>query len=171
MDTQASASIKMKGIIVVLGSPNSESGELSEIALNRLNRTLSFYKINKSYKILCTGGFGQHFNTTSLPHAQYAADYLKRRGVPADDILEYVISSNTVEDALKAKPVVQHYQPQNLVIITSDFHIERASILFSRHLPDHNLIFVEAPSTLDENTLQKLREHEQNAIKKLFGKG
>lgn len=167
MDSQAVASIKMKGIIVVLGSPNSDKGELSEIALNRLKRALSFYKTNKEYKILCTGGFGQHFNTTSLPHAKYAADYLKKSGVPPEDILEYVMSSNTVEDALQAKPVVERFQPQNLVIITSDFHIERASILFNRHLPDQNLLFVEAPSTLDENTLQKLKEHERNAIKKL----
>ena len=157
----------MKGIIVVLGSPNSDSGELSEIAINRLDRAVNFFMINKNYKILCTGGFGQHFNTTSLPHAKYAADYLQRKGVPEDDILEYIISSNTFEDVLKAKPVVERIDPQNLVIITSDFHMERASILFNKHLQGQNLIFIEVISTLKEECLQKLQEHERSAIKKL----
>lgn len=167
MDKQVSEATKTKGIIVVLGSPNSDKGELSEIAINRLDQVFAFYKINENYKILCTGGFGPHFNTTSLPHAKYAADYLMQRGVQADDILEFVISSNTIEDARKAQAVLQKYQAQNLVVITSDFHIERASIIFNSYLQDQNLIFVEATSTLDENRLEKLIKHERNAIKKL----
>jgi uncharacterized SAM-binding protein YcdF (DUF218 family) len=168
MDTQV-FNTKMKGIIVVLGSPNSDKGELSEIAINRLDRAVDFFKINNNYKILCTGGFGKHFNTTSLPHAKYAADYLKQRGVPAEDILEYVISSNTIEDALKTKHIIQNYNFKNLVVITSDFHIERARILFNRYLQDENLIFIEAISTLDERSLKKLIQHEASALKKFTG--
>ena len=156
-----------KGIIVVLGAPNSDKGELSEIAMNRLDRAVSFWKINKGYKILCTGGFGPHFNTTNQPHAKYATDYLQKKGVPADAILPYVISSNTLDDVLKAKPVIQHYQPQNLIVITSDFHMERAAILFNRHLQEQNLIFIEATSTLDETRLSQLIAHERNAISRL----
>lgn len=157
----------MKGIIVVLGAPNSDKGELSEIATNRLDKVLCFLKMNTGYKILCTGGFGPHFNTTDQPHAKYAADYLKEKGVPPDDILAYVLSNNTLDDVLKTKPLIQSYKPENLIIITSDFHMERASILFKRHLQDHNLIFIEATSTLDETRLSQLLAHERNALKKL----
>jgi uncharacterized SAM-binding protein YcdF (DUF218 family) len=157
----------MKGIIVVLGSPNSVSGELSEIAINRLSKVMDFYLKNSGFKIICTGGFGPHFNMTKLPHARYAADYLKKKGVPDEDILEYILSSNTIEDVKKVKPVIEVYQPEKLVVITSDFHMKRAAILFEEYIKGKHLIFEEAPSTLDAAALRKLNEHEVKAIKRL----
>lgn len=91
-------------------------------------------------------------------------------GVPADDILEFVISSNTYQDALKSKPVLERHLPKNLIVIKSDFHMERACIHFNGHLPNQNLIFIEAVSTLDPNSLQEILKHERNAIKRLAEK-
>jgi uncharacterized SAM-binding protein YcdF (DUF218 family) len=169
MDVQTFNSEEMQNIIVVLGSSNSDSGELSETAVNRLGKAVEFYNKNKDYGIICTGGFGEHFNTTSFPHAKYAADYLIKNGVPPDNILEYVISSNTIEDALKTKSLIENLQVKNLVIITSDFHMKRAKLLFKKYLNDQNLTFIEARSTLDKDVLEKLKEHEQKAILKLGG--
>lgn len=169
MDGQTSNSEEMQNAIVVLGAPNSDKGELSEMAVNRLDKAIEFYNRNKDYKIICTGGFGEHFNTTSFPHAKYAADYLIKYGVHPDNILEYVISSNTIEDVLKTKSAVENLQVKNLVIITSDFHMQRAKLLFEKHLNDQNLTFIEARSTLDEDVLEKLKEHEKKAILRLIG--
>jgi uncharacterized SAM-binding protein YcdF (DUF218 family) len=158
----------MKGIIVVLGSPNSDSGELGEIAINRLNKARGIYLKNPGFfKIICTGGFGPHFNTTPLPHAYYAAKYLRKKGVPDEDILEGIISRNTIEDAKKAKPVIEFYQPERLVLVTSDFHMQRAAILFEKYIKGRRLFFEAAPSTLSKESQQKLQEHEEKAIKKL----
>ena len=150
-----------------MGAPNDAQGQLSQIALDRLQTAVRFYTHNKDYKILCTGGFGPHFNTTSQPHAYYAARYLIAQGIPATDILPYVLSQNTREDAVQAKPLIGQYMPQQLVVITSDFHMPRASLLFNLYFPDQNLLFVEAKSTLDAETLRKLQEHERQAIKAL----
>ena len=38
------------------------------------------------------------FNPTSLPHAYYSKQYLLHKGVKENDFLEFVLSSNTVED-------------------------------------------------------------------------
>lgn len=154
----------MKGIILVLGAPNSDEGELSEIATNRLDAAIRFYANNPAFNIICTGGFGPHFNTTSTPHAEYAKKYLIKKDVPETAILEYLLSKNTVEDAMLAKPLVEKYNPRNIVVITSDFHMKRASLIFRHVFENYNLIFVEAASTLDIVTLEKLVVHELKAI-------
>jgi uncharacterized SAM-binding protein YcdF (DUF218 family) len=74
---------------------------------------------------------------------------LLANGIPKDAILEKVISSNTIEEALKSKPLVQKYKPGKIVVITSDFHLEWASILFNMHLKGENLTFIGAQSTME----------------------
>ena len=158
----------MKGIILVLGAPNSDEGILSDIARNRLDSAKKFYLNNPGFNILCTGGFGPHFNTTSTPHAAYAKKYLIENGIPDNSILEYVLSSNTIEDAILAKPLIDKYKPQHLIVITSDFHMRRAALIFTHELKHHNLIFVEAKSTMDPATLERLVAHEQKAIQRFM---
>ena len=100
----------MKGIITVLGSPNDNSGKLYSIAIERCNEAIKMYKSNPGWKIVLTGGFGQHFNTTDKPHAFYLNEYLVEHGIPESDILEFVESSNTLEDASLLKPIIFRYE-------------------------------------------------------------
>jgi uncharacterized SAM-binding protein YcdF (DUF218 family) len=151
----------------VLGAPNSAQGQLSHMALDRLRTARQFYQNNPTFKFLCTGGFGPHFNTTNQPHAHYAAQYLMARGVPAANILDYVLSRNTVEDATLVKPMLAQYQPAQVVVVTSDFHMPRAKLLFQQHLPDQHILFVAAVSTLDAATLAALLAHERRALEQL----
>ena len=51
----------MKQALIILGSPNNEQEELGFIALDRLNCCLEVFNLNKNL-ILCTGGYGEHFN-------------------------------------------------------------------------------------------------------------
>tara|TARA_R110002126_G_scaffold181672_2_gene330481 strand:+ start:1569 stop:1733 length:165 start_codon:yes stop_codon:yes gene_type:complete len=52
-----------KEVLVVLGSPNSPTGALSDISKSRLNFCLENY--SEDQKVLCTGGWGDHFNTSN----------------------------------------------------------------------------------------------------------
>ena len=63
-------------VLIVLGSPNSETGDLGQVALDRLEYCFDIFE-SKDNCIICTGGFGEHFNTAPLPHADYAIKYLK----------------------------------------------------------------------------------------------
>jgi len=147
-----------------LGAPNSAQGQLSIMALNRLQTALRFYRHNQGFKFLCTGGFGPHFNTTNQPHAYYAAQYLTSQGVPTANILPYALSRNTVEDATLVQPLLAQYQPDKVVVVTSDFHMPRAALLFNKYVTNQHILFLEAVSTLDAATLLKLQEHERNAL-------
>lgn len=46
----------MKQIVLTLGAPNDEQGNLSPMAVDRLECTLGLYLHNDDVKILCTGG-------------------------------------------------------------------------------------------------------------------
>jgi len=157
----------MKKIIIPLGSPNDENGVLSQIACDRIDCAYNLYAHNDNIQILCTGGFGEHFNVTDKPHAHYAKQELIRKGVNEKDILPFALSSNTYDDFMKAKLIIQKHLPELLLIVTSDYHIARGKILYERIINYPNVVFVPAKSILPENELVPLIRHEEISIKKL----
>jgi len=161
----------MKGIIIILGSPNDEEGNLSDIAIGRLNQGLKEYRRHQGYKILCTGGFGEHFNTTEIPHARYAINYLLRQGLLETDILEIVESQNTVEDALLSKPIIEKYKVTSLIIVSSDFHMLRVRYVFEKIYRGYHLTFSGTKTDYNEERYKILRNHEEKEMVKLKKKG
>lgn len=157
----------MNKLLIVLGAPNDHLGNLSQIAEDRLACAYNFYNANNDFKLVCTGGFGQHFNTTDKPHYEYAKKHLIDRGIPADAFLNCPPSSNTIEDFQMTKDLVLEEQPDILVILTSDFHLSRARALYYRIINYSRVVFIPAPSSLPEEQLLPLLAHEASALKKL----
>lgn len=156
-------------ILIVLGSPNSPGGVLSNIAKSRLDLCLKTY--TEDAFILCTGGWGEHFNISKKPHAFYAKEYLLKRGVLAHSFLEPALSANTVEDAVKVKEIISKYEDPQLVVITSDFHLARAKLIFYEILIEYQISFLGANVELPEEELKVLTEHEEKAIKSITKNG
>lgn len=154
----------METILLLLGSPNNEKGVLSSIAMDRIEYAYRLYMDNEDMRFLCTGGFGEHFNTTDLPHAYYAKKALLAKGVKEEDFLSFVLSSNTYEDLEKAKQIIERESPDILFIVSSDFHMERVKILHRLVLNYSRTVFCAAKSSLAENELLPLVEHERHAI-------
>ncbi|MGX1928053.1 YdcF family protein [Flagellimonas sp. 2504JD4-2] len=153
----------MQEVLVVLGSPNSASGELGPIAISRLGRCLDLFQ-KKSW-VLCTGGWSPHFNTAELPHAHYAKAYLVKKGVPEGAFLEFALSKNTVDDAVKAKTVLTELNTEvALTIITSDYHAERAKLIFEEVLNGYAMKFIGVESNLSEMEYEEVLSHEKRAI-------
>jgi len=126
-------------VIIILGSPNTNEGVLLPMALGRLNKAITLYK-EKISKIIITGGFGHHFNTTDYPHAFYAQKYLIENGVNKDDIQEFALSCDTVDDAKKSLPIISKLKLP-FCVITSDFHVERAKYIFESVFNKENIYF------------------------------
>lgn len=158
----------MKTAILLLGAPNDECGNLSSIALERCNQALAESIKNPEAYILCTGGFGAHFNTTNKPHAFYTRSYLIGEGVLETRFLPSAESGNTIEDAKIAAPILDANGTEKVILVTSDFHTERAMLLVSRHLNPQIIIEPSpAKTNLPEEELEKLRAHETQAIARL----
>lgn len=154
----------MKKIILVLGAPNDERGNLSQIAMDRLDCVFELSRYNDSCKILCSGGFGG-FNPTDLPHATYGKAYLMLKGIPNQDFLPFALSAHSVDDIRKALPILEEEQPDVVMLVTSDFHMARIKILWNIIAPKNfPIIFISAVSSLDMQQLEVLYEHEKNAI-------
>lgn len=161
----------MKGIIIILGSPNDDRGNLSETAIGRLMQGFVEFKRHKGNKILCTGGFGQHFNTSDKPHAFYAIQHLIREGVPESDILEIAESQNTVEDAILSKPIIEKHGFRSLIVVSSDFHMERVKYIFNCVFKSYDLAFSSAKTSFSKGRYQVLRAHEEKELEILRKKG
>src|SRR4051812_47111030 len=93
-------------IVVVLGAPNSPTGELSPIAKARIDRAIDLVFEKDEAVLLLTGGFG-NFNPAPKPHADYLKEYAISRGVPDHRILVCPESANTVEDAAYARDLLE----------------------------------------------------------------
>ena len=163
------------GLIVILGSPNDEAGALSEIGQGRIALGLQKFQQRSSqgWRILLTGGFGDHFNRTSLPHAEYGKRLLIELGVPEAAFVEPALSCNTVDDALKSRPIVEGHKVRNLLVVSSDFHMARVEFIFRAVFPDFRLEFAGAPyvhsRTMEER--QRLQTHEERELSSLRERG
>lgn len=120
-----------KEVLIILGSPNSPSGKLSDISLSRLNYCVNHYQTGNL--ILCTGGWGAHFNTSEHAHASLAKQYLIENGILEAVFLDFALSGNTVEDAVKAKEILSKLDNIKLTIITSDYHVNRVKLIFMKY--------------------------------------
>ena len=160
---------KINGLIIVLGSPNSEKGELYSTGLERCQTAAEQYRLHPDYYFLLTGGFGAHFNTTSFPHAHYVKNCLIGLGIPESRFTEFAESRNTIEDAALSRPIVEKYAAKDLIIITSEFHLKRAEHVFRRVYAgfDGTTCFIPAKNPSDCD-MQEIQRHEKEALCKLM---
>jgi uncharacterized SAM-binding protein YcdF (DUF218 family) len=162
---------RIAGFVVVLGSPNDAAGVLSEIGRGRieLGRQTYLPLRDAGWRMLLTGGFGAHFNTTDNPHAFYARAALLVAGLDEADFVELAVSSNTVDDALQARTIVDKYGVDRLIVVSSDFHLARASYVFSEVFPDKELQFLGAPylATRPREERERLVAHEKRELESL----
>ncbi|WP_234859499.1 YdcF family protein [Aquimarina aquimarini] len=156
-------------ILIVLGSPNSPSGQLSTMAVSRLNYCVDRYK--KGNRILCTGGWGAHFNTSDTAHAIHAQKYLIGKGIDIEAFLDPALSKNTVDDAVKIKPILSKIEVVNLVVITSDYHHDRVQLIFNQLLEKYDIEYIGVVSNLKKDEYEALIQHEKKAIQAIIKNG
>jgi len=156
-------------ILIVLGAQNSPSGKLSTISISRLDYCVKLY--SKGIMVLCTGGWGRHFNTSNNAHAIYAKRYLLEKGVSEESFLDNALSANTVDDAVKIKSIISKLEHVNLKIITSDYHLQRVKLIFNKILNEFNLQYFGVKSPLEKADLEPLIDHEQKAIELIMKNG
>lgn len=156
-------------IFIILGSPNSSTGKLSDISKSRLDYCLNHHK--KDTLVLCTGGWGKHFNTSSSSHAALAKQYLIEKGLLGMNFLDFALSQNTVDDAVKIKPIVSLLDNPFLTIITSDYHLDRVKLIFNQILKKYDMEFIGVESNLETKTYNALMLHEEKAIQSILKNG
>ncbi|HXJ98673.1 MAG TPA: YdcF family protein [Gelidibacter sp.] len=158
-----------KEVLIVLGSLNSPEGELSNISKSRLNHCAKIYQ--KGNLVLCTGGWGDHFNTSPTAHAFYAKQYLLTKGVLEDAFLDFALSAHTVDDAVKIKPIIAKLENLKLTVITSNYHLNRVKLIFNEILAGYSMKFVGVDSNLPQEEFENAVQHETKAIEAILKNG
>jgi len=166
---------KIENLIVVLGSPNDDEGCLSGIGMGRTELAYQTWKdlCDPNCKILLTGGYGEHFNRTLKPNAFYAMKRLLQLGVPERNFIEIAESVNTVDDALKSFRIVECYDVNKILLISSDFHLERVQFIFDivfngRIIEYLGASYLGSVSLVDK---KRLLDHEARELRSLKEKG
>lgn len=160
----------MKNVIIILGSPNSAKGRLGKIAVGRVKKCIEIFD-SENDLILCTGGFGLHFNVTSTPHAEYLKRYLIKNGIPSSHFLPLAPSSNTVQDATIAKEILLKNDINKITIITTEYHLKRVQLIFDEILSKFNKTYLPVPNNISKKSLKRFESHEVNAIDGILKNG
>lgn len=154
-------------VIIILGSTNSPEGEISPIGLQRLDKGAEIYKNMGGIKILLTGGYSVFGNKSEFPYSYFAEKYLISIGVKEADILPLVLSKDTIEDAKLSLPVIKEFHFHSILVVTSNFHMERTKYIFNRVFSSFKLTYEGIDYITSESEIRSLIQHEQDEMKLL----
>ena len=100
---------------------------------DRIFHALQLYRLKKIDKILISGGSGKLQNTENdNKEADDLALILKLANVPDSVIIIENESRNTSESARYTSQLLKDYPNHSLMLITSGFHMRRASLCFEK---------------------------------------
>lgn len=126
---------KNQNYIIVLGS-GLINGKVSPLLAARVDKAIAFYHKQKKVApppiLLFSGGQGADESTSE---AAAMAAYATEKGIPEKDILLEAESTNTAENMLFSKAVMDAHsdgKPYNCIYSTSNYHVLRAGIYAKR---------------------------------------
>ncbi len=125
------------GIILTGGTVNEEKLPQENIFLgksaDRIAQTIELYKNGKIRKILISGGEISILGKTPKKEIEEIAKYLIISGVARESVFMETHAQNTRENAENCSKILKkHFKNQSYLLITSGFHLRRASACFER---------------------------------------
>ncbi|MEA5256757.1 YdcF family protein [Arcicella aquatica] len=157
----------MNGLLIIMADANTYDGNLSPIAIDRVLGASKFLKNNPEFYVLCTGGFGSHFNTSEYPHAQHLQNFLLEEGIAHDRFIEFSLGETAIEDIQLCHRIINRYEPDMVAVITSDYQVERIRFTFQKYSDYQFFFFLEVKSNLYEEEMERLVRLEQQALNRL----
>jgi uncharacterized SAM-binding protein YcdF (DUF218 family) len=144
--------------LVVLGRRLDAEGRCGALFRHRLAVAAMLHRRAKGEargaKIIITGG---DLGRTGVTEARAGADHLALAfGLPAEDLILEEKALDTVSNAVHAKAILLAAMNLEPTIITSGYHLPRASYIFSHVLgPAFVPTYVAAPTGLDEEDYRR----------------
>jgi hypothetical protein len=153
-------------LIVLFGHENSDR-KLSAVARTRCELAAQLLEKFPEARVLPTGAFGKHFNTTNHPHHFYLAEYLKTKGVKSHSILPGTDTSNTFEDCVAVRKIATEERYNEVLAVTSEYHAERVNFILERVMPD--IPFTLFPAVTPSESLPGEKIKERKSFKRMKG--
>lgn len=121
--------------LIVLGYQLNPDGSMKEELIGRLETALLAAEEYPQCRILCTGG-GTASRNPEVTEADAMAQWLTEQGIPENRLIVENQSLTTVQNAIFSYGILTERYPeiQQLALITSDYHIPWATVLFETQL-------------------------------------
>lgn len=114
---------RRRDVILLLGYPARKDGRPSPILRERIGKAAELYRKGAAPLILCTGGAVRNTHI----EADVMARELVRLGVPEDRILRETAARSTWENLLFSREILRESGLRTAVLVTSRWHLRRAS--------------------------------------------
>jgi len=116
--------------IIVLSNEMDKNGNLNLESISRIQLACKYF-FNDPTKTLITCGWNYR-KDSSLFIGNVVKDYAIKLGVPKDKIITELNSRDTVGDAFFTKQIIStNKEWNNLLIVTSEYHVKRSSRIFN----------------------------------------
>ena len=161
-------------IIIILGEKLKENGNMSLNLINRLDKGIEIYnKYQDKYQdklIIVSGGRVQM--STDLSEAIQMKKYLiNTSNIEKNKIIEDNLSQDTIENSKNCLKIINKLENiLEIIIISSEYHIERVSIIFNYIFKNSNLnkTYISSKNGISGKILEEHRGNERKAIDKLL---
>lgn len=150
-------------VMIILGCRVMPGGEPSILLQDRLDTALDYLDDHPDMTVVVSGGQGSNEPTSE---AACMADYLEEHGVDSDQILLEDQSSNTKENLIYSRELLEEHGivvlRDEVLVVSNGFHLTRAQMLAERygyksvsalaaptsHIPSHIQMYIREPLAL-----------------------
>ncbi|WP_242977125.1 YdcF family protein [Clostridium botulinum] len=122
-------------VIIVLGYHVKKDGDVSPILRERINKAAKLYHEGIAGVIICSGAAVAN----DYIEADVMANALIELGVPACNIIREKLAKNTYENLVNSKKIMQDRELNTAVIVSSPWHLRKASSYAFRLKMDHTV--------------------------------
>lgn len=121
-------------VMIILGCRVMPGGEPSILLQDRLDTALDYLDDHPDITVVVSGGQGSNEPTSE---AACMADYLEEHGVDSDQILLEDQSSNTKENLIYSRELLEEHGivvlRDEVLVVSNGFHLTRAQMLAERY--------------------------------------
>lgn len=121
-------------VMIILGCRVMPGGEPSILLQDRMDTALDYLDDHPDMTVVVSGGQG---NNEPTSEAACMADYLEEHGVDSDQILLEDQSSNTKENLIYSRELLEEHGivvlRDEVLVVSNGFHLTRAQMLAERY--------------------------------------
>jgi len=157
-------------IIIILGEKLKKNGDMSLNLINRLNKGVEIYNKYENKLIIVTGGRFQRSSDFSESF-QMKKYLINTFNIESNKIIEDNLSQDTIENSKNCLKIIEKMKNMSeIIVVSSEYHIERVSIIFNYIFKNSNLNkkYISSKNGISGKILEDHRENERKAIDKLL---
>lgn len=155
--------------IVVLGGGINPDGSLPKHQFSRLDKSIELLRKNPGAQIITCGKYSFLYgkNQPAMTEAQAMENYLIGEGIDPVNIVREEDSKDTIGNAYYLrKYILKNTEFEKLIIITSEFHLERVKFIFGKFFEPELTEFVAVKNTETGEKLLKIKERQEYLLAK-----